>query len=243
MLFSLVTATVFATSVLSGVLGMAGGMILMAVLVSALGVAGAMMLHGAVQATSNGSRAWFLRQHIVWQPLPAYLAGAAVAVGGFVAIALVPDPGVVLLLVGLFPWLARFNKRLGGLDITHLPTAFACGAVVTAAQLLAGASGPVLDVFYVRSPLNRHQIVASKALTQTIGHVLKMFYYGVVVAVAVTLPWWFFALCIITAVAGTRVGTLLLERWNESAFQRYSQAVILVIATLCMAQGLRLLLT
>ena len=101
----------------------------------------------------------------------------------------------------------------------------------------------MLDVFYARSPLDRYQVVASKALTQTIGHVLKIVYYGVVVAVAVTLPWWFFAVCIVTAVAGTRLGTLLLERWNESAFQRYTQAVILVIATLCMAQGVRLLLS
>ena len=56
--------SVLGTSILSGILGMAGGMILMAILVSTVSVAAAMMIHGAVQATANGSRAWFLRSHI-----------------------------------------------------------------------------------------------------------------------------------------------------------------------------------
>ena len=60
----IIVATVFVTSLISGVIGMAGGMILMAVLVSLLSVPAAMVVHGAVQATANGSRAYFLRQHI-----------------------------------------------------------------------------------------------------------------------------------------------------------------------------------
>ena len=61
------------------VLGMAGGMILMAILVAVLPVATAMMLHGAVQSFSNGSRAWFLRRHVRWDILPWYAVGAAAA--------------------------------------------------------------------------------------------------------------------------------------------------------------------
>ena len=141
MLYALVLVSVLATSVLSGILGMAGGMILMAILVSTMSVANAMLLHGAVQATSNGARAWFLRTHIRWQILPTYLLGAAAAVGFFTWLALVPDAGVVLILVGLFPWLARVNRRLRGLDVTRPVTTFSCGVVVTAAQLLAGAPG------------------------------------------------------------------------------------------------------
>ncbi len=242
MLYVIVLVSVLATSVLSGILGMAGGMILMAILVSTMSVANAMLLHGAVQATSNGSRAWFLRTHIRWQILPTYLAGAAVAVGFFTWLALVPDAGVVLILVGLFPWLARANKRLRGLDVTRPLTTFVCGVVVTAAQLLAGASGPLLDVFYLNSPLTRQEIVANKALTQTIGHILKIVYYGVIVSLGTTLPWWLFAVALALAVGGTRLGTMLLMRWNDAAFQKVSQAIILLIATLCVVQGVRMLI-
>ncbi len=242
MLYALILVSVAATSLLSGILGMAGGMILMAILVSTLTVANAMLLHGAVQATANGSRAWFLRRHIHWRLLPAYLVGAALAVGFFTWAVVVPDAGVVLILVGLFPWLARINKRLKGLDVTRPVTTVVCGVTVTSAQLLAGASGPLLDVFYLNSPLSRQEIVANKALTQTIGHVLKIIYYGAIVSLGTTLPWWLFALALGAAVAGTRAGTLLLMRWNDAQFQKVSQTIILIIAALCVVQGARLLL-
>ena len=229
--------SVLATSVLSGILGMAGGMILMAILVSTVSVAAAMMVHGAIQATSNGSRAWFLRTHIQWRILPPYLLGASAALGVFMALALVPAAGVVLIAVGFFPLFARITPRLQGLNINHVGTAVTCGAVVTAAQLFAGASGPLLDVFYLNSSLNRYQVVASKAITQTLGHLIKLAYYGIFIGVVDTLPAWFYLIAMATAVAGTRVGTRLLENINDDAFRRISGWVILTIAAICLIKG------
>ena len=83
MLYSGLLIAILGTAILSGILGMAGGMILMAILASTVSVASAMMLHGAVQLTSNGSRAWFLREHIQWQIFPAYAVGTAAALGLF----------------------------------------------------------------------------------------------------------------------------------------------------------------
>jgi hypothetical protein len=40
---------------------------------------------------------------------PPYIVGALLAVAGFAAVSLVPDAGVVLLLVGAMPFLARFT--------------------------------------------------------------------------------------------------------------------------------------
>jgi len=237
--------TVFATSVLSGILGMAGGMVLMAVLVSLLPVASAMMLHGAVQAMANGSRCWFLRHHVQWRILPPYLAGAGMAVTGFAALRLLPDPAVVLLTVGLLPWLARLvPARLifDRLDMSRPATAVVCGLLVTAAQLLAGASGPLLDLFYLRSRLSAQQVVASKAVTQALGHVLKLLYYGALLSSAQELPAWFFLVAMGAAVAGTRVGTRLLDHVPDGVFRRASSWAILGIATVCIIKGLSSLL-
>ena len=233
-----ILGTVFATSVLSGIIGMAGGVVLMAVLVSVLSVPAAMLVHGAVQGTANGSRAWFLREHIEWHILPGYIAGAIIAVAAFVTVGIVASPGVVLIIIGLFPWFARLLPHLGGLSIMHRPTAVLCGVLVTSAQLLAGASGPLLDVFYLQTSLTRHQIIASKALTQTLGHVLKLGYYGTVIVATDTPGLWLFAVAIATAVAGTRVGTLILERVSEARFRSVSQYVILAIGAYCVVQGI-----
>lgn len=237
MLEFLIIAAVFATSILSGVLGMAGGMILMAILVSTLSVGAAMMLHGAVQAIANGSRSWFLRQHIQWRILPGYALGAALTLAGFISLTLVPDADVILMLVGILPFLARLLPLLKGLDVTRPVTAGVCGMVVTAAQLLAGASGPLLDVFYLNSPLNRFQIIASKAFTQTLGHGLKLIYYGGIIGVTDSVPGWLYAVAMLTAVAGTRLGTRLLEHITDGRFRTMSGLVILAIAGVCFGKG------
>ena len=240
-----ILATVLATSVLSGVMGMAGGVLLMAVLVTLLPVASAMILHGAVQSASNGARFVFLREHVMWGILPSYAVGALVAVLLFVSVAFVPDPAMVLILVGSFPWLARLVPTLRGLDVRRPFTAVACGATVTAAQLLAGASGPLLDAFYLRTDVDRRSIVATKALTQAAGHVVKIGYYAwVSTAVldefsAAGVSIWLIGVAILLAVLGARIGTRLLEKFDDGQFRRVTSWVILGLGALCILKGAR----
>ena len=236
---------VLATSVLSGILGMAGGVILMAVLVATLSVSGAMVLHGAVQAASNGARFVFLRQHMMWSVVPPYMAGAALVVILFSLASFVPDPAVVLVLVGTLPWLARILPKTGKLDVRQPVTAMCCGSVVTGAQLLAGASGPLLDAFYVNTPVDRFRVVATKAFTQTLGHLVKLAYYATLgglawgEAAAGAVPIWIILAGMATAVVGARIGTRFLARFEDNQFRRVSQWVILALATLCIVGGLR----
>ncbi len=246
MLYAFLILIVFVTSTLSGVLGMAGGMILMAVLAMTLPIAAAMMLHGAVQLTANGSRAWFLREHVQWTVLPWYALGALSVLGAFTALLLVPNAGVVLVLIGLLSLGARFSSRFARLDITRPGTAIACGIIVTTAQLLAGASGPLLDVFYLNSALSRHAVVANKALTQALGHTIKIVYYGLVVGIlgsaterafSDVLPPVFVAIALGAALLGTRSGTRLLDHINEERFRYWSGIIITGIAVICVFQG------
>ena len=119
MLYIVIIITAFLTSVLSGLVGMAGGAVLIAVLITILPVSSAMILHGATQDIANGSRTLLLREHLVWRLLPGYGLGAACAIGIATWLVLVPDPGVVLIAIGIFPWAAQWSSRLKGLDITQ----------------------------------------------------------------------------------------------------------------------------
>ncbi len=233
---------VFATSTLSGVLGMAGGMILMALLATTLPIAAAMLLHGAVQLTANASRAWFLRGHVRWSILPWYALGASAVLAIFSILVLVPNAGLVLVLIGLFSLGARFSGHFAQLDVSRPGTAITCGIIVTAAQLLAGASGPLLDVFYLNSSLSRHAVIANKALTQAFGHAIKIGYYGLIVGVSDVLPTGFLAAALVAALLGTRSGTRLLDHINEERFRYWSGAIITMIAVICVVQGCWLLL-
>ncbi|MAH24413.1 MAG: permease [Gammaproteobacteria bacterium] len=236
-MYVLIIISALATSLLSGLVGMAGGVVLMAVLVNILPVSSAMVLHGITQFTANGSRTLILRKHLMWRLLPGYILGASVAVAGFSALLFVPEASVVLILVGLFPWLARLQPKSSALNITRPASNIICGFSVTSAQLLAGAAGPLLDLFYLNSGLDRQTVVANKALTQTIGHLLRIFYYGAIISVATPLPNWLFLAAAIAAVIGTRLGTWLLARWDDQRFQKVSGQIILATGTICILQG------
>ena len=54
------------SSIVSGIMGMAGGMLLLAVMLLRLEPSAAIPVHGIVQMVSNGSRAFFLRKHVNW---------------------------------------------------------------------------------------------------------------------------------------------------------------------------------
>ena len=236
-MYVLIIISALATSLLSGLVGMAGGVVLMAVLVNILPVSSAMVLHGITQFTANGSRTLILRKHLMWRLLPGYILGASVAVAGFSALLFVPEASVVLILVGLFPWLARLQPKSSALNITRPASNIICGFSVTSAQLLAGAAGPLLDLFYLNSGLDRQTVVANKALTQTIGHLLRIFYYGAIISVPTPLPNWLFLAAAIAAVIGTRLGTWLLARWDDQRFQKVSGQIILATGTICILQG------
>ena len=60
----IVVVASLATAFLSSIFGMLGGLILMGILVSLMQVGPAMILHGLIQMTSNGYRAWLNRKDI-----------------------------------------------------------------------------------------------------------------------------------------------------------------------------------
>src|SRR6202012_3815280 len=68
------------TAFLSGIFGMAGGLILIGVLLALFPVPTAMVLHAVTQMASNGWRATLWWKHIVWRSIGVYVAGCLVSV-------------------------------------------------------------------------------------------------------------------------------------------------------------------
>ena len=211
---------------------MAGGLILIVVLVMLMPVPSAMILHGIVQGIANGSRFWFLREHTAWHILPWYFVGVILTTAVFGVMLIVADPAVVLIAAGGLPWVSQFTPERFKLDVSRPVIAFICGVVVTAVQLIAGASGPILDAFYQRTDLNRFEIVGTKAFTQAVGHAVKIVYFVFVSATLaneahVLLTWWVIALAVVLSLIGTRIGTRILERVSETHFRRWTNVLIL----------------
>ena len=238
MTYIIVIVATIATSIVSGILSMAGGMILMGVFGFLLSVPTAMVLHGIAQAFSNGSRVLLHRQHIRWSVLVPYALGAFVVLGAFSITAFVPDIALVFILIGSFPLIALLLPKSIDLDMQKKPVAFISGLVVTTSQMLAGASGPVLDIFYVKSSLTRHEILGTKAVTQTLGHIIKLIYYSfLVTVVSEELPAWVFPAVVVAALTGNWVGKQLIEKISDDDFKTVGRYVILVIGLIYIGKG------
>src|SRR3954447_6905127 len=96
-----------ATAFLSGLFGMAGGMILIGVLLTFMTLPTAMVLHAITQMASNGWRAPLWRAAIRWRPGSVYRTACARAPGLWSPPRYVPDKPIALLLLGVTPFMAR----------------------------------------------------------------------------------------------------------------------------------------
>jgi len=231
---------VFGTALLSGVFGMAGGLVLLLVLSMRMPLPEAMVLHGAAQLLANGTRALVSARHIQWSVMGPYLVAGLAMLLTCRAAGVVLSTALALLVTGALPWLEPLLSRARLPAVDQRFGSLLCGALVTGLHLTAGVSGPLLDLFFVRSAFKRHEVVATKAATQCLGHLFKIAYFGVL---ASSLPMhgasaWL-TLCA-ASVAGTLVGRQLLDRIDEAFFRRGSRLLIRGTGLACLVRGVAL---
>src|SRR4029453_2527915 len=104
-ILALLAVSALVTSFVSGILGMAGGMILMGVLLAVLPLPVAMMLHGITQLASNAWRALLWRKEVDWRVFRGYLYGAVAMTIVFAVVKLVVSKPIPLVVMGLTPFL------------------------------------------------------------------------------------------------------------------------------------------
>lgn len=238
------------TAAMSSIFGMTGGMILMGLLTAVLTVSATMVLHGLIQLTSNSYRAWLNREAVRWDIIRGYLLGSVGAVGLFLYLVTSfdrPSPALVYLSLGALPFIAYALPDRLKLDITRPYMAPVCGVLIGTTNLVAGVAGPLLDVFFQRSGLTRHEIVASKAMTQVIAHIIKIFFYGYLAETfspsgeAVWPTIWIFAGCVVFSVLGTRLGKKILDAMTDTDFFIWTERIMAFVGLTFILRGIMLL--
>ncbi|MDO8911032.1 MAG: sulfite exporter TauE/SafE family protein [Phenylobacterium sp.] len=237
----------FATATLSGVFGMAGGLVLMGGLALVLPVSAAFVTHGLLQLVANGWRAILHRKHVAWSIVALYALGSLIAGGVISLIALAPSKPALFLFMGLLPALLWLPQDWIRLDAAKPAQALLSGIMVTGVNLTAGVAGPLLDIFFVRTALTRHVIVATKAATQVFAHLAKVVVYGGLMLRsqdgAGMPPLWLFAAAIPLSMLGTVVGGRILDRMTDINFKRYTRLIVTAVGVLYLVQAGQLFLS
>jgi len=228
------------TAAVSGVLGMAGGLLLMGALLLVLPAAVAFVVHGLLQLVSNGWRAFLQRQHVRWRVVGWYSVGAVAAAALVAVLAYGPSKPVTYLLLGLVPGLAWLPRGRFHLDASRPPHAVAAGFSVTALNLVAGVAGPLLDVFFVHTTLGRHAVVATKAGTQVLSHAAKVVVYGGLLGAGGGVPYAVVLAAVPLSMLGTWLGGRVLDRITDASFTTATRWVVTAIGAAYLVQAARL---
>ena len=235
-------AAVFGTSLISGVFGMAGGLILLGLLLLVLPVGTAIAIQGAIQLIANGSRAWMSREWIDWRVMGLMTAGLLSAALLLAILRYVPDLVTVCITVGLLPILLWVPQRWLALDASKPHHAFLCGFLGGGLNLAVGVAGPVMDMFFIRTAMDRRVIIATKAAGQVINHSAKIVFYWQAALVLTGWEWGAVALAAPFAILGTRAGHWVLQRLTDARFKSWTRLIVTAIGIYYLVRGISLLI-
>src|ERR1700712_4419874 len=216
-----------ATAFLSG---LAGGLILIGVLLTILPLPSAMVLHAITQMASNGWRAFLWREHIRWRPVAVYLIGCALALGAWSITRYVPDKPIALLMLGVTPFMARLSPPGLKPDPDNIWQGIFYGFICMGLMLMTGVSGPLMDTFFLGGKFGRREIVATKATCQVASHFVKLVYFGGIIDQAAALAPVLATVAVAASMTGTTLARRLLEAMTDAQFRTWAGRLITTVA-------------
>jgi uncharacterized membrane protein YfcA len=241
-LIAFLSLVIVATSFLSGLFGMAGGMILIGILIAIMPLPAAMVLHAVTQMASNGWRAALWWRHIRWRPVGFFLLGSVSALGLWSITRYVPSKPLAYIFLGVTPLLLYLPASLKPNPESGLQ-AVGYGLVSMSLMLMSGVSGPLIDSFFLGGRLDRREIIASKAICQIVSHGLKLVYFSSIIVDAASLDPLLAVLAVVAAMLGTTLSKRFLQMMSDTQFRTWATRLITVIAGYYVIQGAWLLLT
>src|SRR5882724_3687927 len=225
-----ITAVMVATAFLSGIFGMAGGLILIGILLVLLPLPEAMALHAVTQMASNGWRGLLWWRHVRWRLVAVYLVGCALALGAWSLSQYVPSKPVALLMLGATPFMVRLLPAQLKPNPDSVPQTILYGVMCTTLMLLTGVSGPLFDSFFLGGTLDRREIVATKSVCQLFGHAMKLVYFTALIGQGASVDPVIAAIAIAASMLGTSLARPVLEMLTDKQYRVWATRMITGIA-------------
>lgn len=221
-------AIVLATSCLTAVIGMGGGVLLLTLMPGLVPASAILPLHALTQFASNVSRAGFGWRSLDLTIVPAFVLGALAGSWLGSEIYQVLDerwlPACIGVFILVFTWLPPPGVRGGGQLALGL-----LGFFQTGLGMLAGATGPLGAAVLLRRNKARDWLVVNTALYMTLNHALRVCAYFALGFSYV--PWWpLLTGMVIAGVAGSWLGTRLRNFVPQRDFHQWFRVLVSLLA-------------
>lgn len=221
-------ATAGFTSLLTGAMGIGGGVLLLAIMAGIVPAAALIPVHGLVQLGSNGNRALMTRRHIDWGLLKRFALGAlAGALLASLIVVQLPLQWIQLSVAAFILYLVwgpkPAQRSLGGAGQVL------AGGFTTLVSMFVGATGPLVAGFIHRHDMDKLATTATFAGCMSVQHLLKM---SVFTAVGFAFWDWLplVAAMILAGTLGNWLGLKLLDRMPAAQFKRVFRWVVTLLA-------------
>jgi uncharacterized membrane protein YfcA len=218
----------FFTSTVAGIVGIGGGMMLIAILPSFLPLNALIPVHGLTQMSSNFSRAVFGYKDVQYEVIPKFLFGSIFGIALFASILYFISLEYVPLFIGVYILLSLWSKKFNE-KIKRYESYFLAGFFQTGLSIVVGATGPLTMTLLLKDYDDKDKVVATGAALMSITHTLKVFvfmffgfvffdYIGILTAM------------IIGAIAGSYAGTKLRDKIDGKKFLMFLKVLLSLLA-------------
>lgn len=178
--YVILTVAAFATATISAIIGMGGGILLLAVMFCFMAHADAIPAHAVVQLVSNSTRVLAYIKSVDWRVFGRFATGSIP--GSFVAVFLLLSLGqldnsepYLKTLIGVYILIAAYlPKRKGTATAGTWWDWPLMGLVAGSAALLIGAAGPLIAPLFARRDFVKERLIATKAVCQMFLHLSKL---------------------------------------------------------------------
>ncbi|MCA9669957.1 MAG: sulfite exporter TauE/SafE family protein [Myxococcales bacterium] len=251
-LATLLTLVALATSTLSAVTGVAGGVVLLSILLLTVPARAVVPLHGAVQLAASASRIVVFWRHMRWRVVLGFgVASALGAVAAAPVVSAMPARLMKGLVAGFILVSVALMLRKPHAQTSDDDKASAADAIDSAPPpsrgrallwlssmglasgflgMLVGSTGPLVSQAFLYAGIVSEAHIASKSGCQAVVHALKIPVYGL----GVRFQYGAYAPTIgamsLASVVGTLVGRQLLSRLSQARFATITQLLLGAIA-------------
>jgi uncharacterized membrane protein YfcA len=218
----------FLTSTITAIVGLGGGMMLIAIMPSFLPINAVMPVHGLTQLSSNASRAYFGRKDIQYSVVHKFFIGSVFGVVLFASILSLISLEYVPLFMGIYillsVWSQKFNDKIKKYENYYI-----IGFLQSGLGIVVGATGPLGMTLLFKDYEQKDKVVATAAVFMSITHILKLIvfiyfgfmffeYIGVIIAM------------IIGAISGSYIGTKLRNKIDGKKFTMIVKILLSILA-------------
>ena len=216
------------TSGITAMIGVGGGMILIAILPSFLPVSALIPIHGINQWASNFSRAAFSYKDIQFKVVPMFIFGSVIGVFTMSTVIYFISLNYIPLFIGFYILLSLHSKTFNK-KIRKFENYFLIGFFQTGLSMVVGATGPLSMTLLLKEFDNGNKVIATQAALMSLTHTFKIFafiFFGFIfldyIGVILTM--------MIGSIIGSYIGTIFRKKIDAEKFKKMLKVLLTLLA-------------